>query len=125
MTPRPKQPARTELARRQRDLYGDEQSLVNAILSLLALRGVVAWRVNSGSVKTERGTLVRLAPAGTSDIIGIVPPDGKLLAVEAKIWPNTPTPHQEAFLERVRAAGGMAIVAYSVEDVDRALGEAS
>lgn len=54
---------------------------------------------------------------GISDIVGVLRPAGRALAVECKIRPNRPTPQQWAFLKAVDAAGGLAVVAYSVDDV--------
>lgn len=37
---------------------------------------------------------------------------------------NRPSPHQQAFLDAVRAAGGLAVVITSLDDLDAALAEA-
>ena len=43
---------------------------------------------------------------------------GKFGAIECKMPGKKPTPLQERFLSKVREAGGIAIVAYSVKDVE-------
>jgi Holliday junction resolvase len=53
---------------------------------------------------------------GCADIIGCRA--GRLLAIECKIHPNKPTPLQERFLQKIREAGGIAIVAYSLEQLE-------
>jgi hypothetical protein len=102
-----------------------EQDLMNAIIDLLRLRGCVAIRINSGAipVESEKGgrRLIRLAPAGTADILCCVPPTGRMMAVECKVGDNTASAAQTQFLADVRRAGGLAIVAYSIEDVERGL----
>lgn len=99
-----------------------EQGLMNAIVDYLRLRGCVAIRINSGAIPVEGEggrRLIRLADKGTSDILCCY--RGLFVAIETKIGSNTPTPAQEAFLADVRRAGGVAIVAYSIEDVERGL----
>lgn len=96
---------------------GPEQAIQNAILDYLWMRGHAAWRINSGAIKTERGSLVRLAPPGTSDIIGCVVPTGRMFVIEVKQPGKDATPLQQAFLDRMAEAGALAFVARSIEDV--------
>ena len=60
-------------------------------------------------------------PAGIADIIGIF--RGKFLAIEVKRPGNKLSDKQKAFLENVEKEGGIAIVAYSVNDVVSRLSE--
>lgn len=110
----------------------NEQSLVKLLLQWLRARGICAWRNNNTGLRRKKrdGTEFWAAPAmkGVSDILGIVPMStdgdgiiGRSLAIEAKVGRNKPTPDQLAFLDMVRRAGGLAIVAYSVDDVEQAL----
>jgi hypothetical protein len=97
-----------------------EQDLVNACLRLLRLRGVYAWRNNSGAFVLGQGKgrrFFRAGLVGSSDILGVLPPSGRLLAVEVKRPGGRPTPHQQAFLDQVRAAGGVAAVVRDVADL--------
>ncbi len=77
-------------------------------------------RTNSGAVRltdaNNRNRFIKLAHAGTADITGCSR-EGKFLAIEAKIKPNKPTELQEAYLEEIRKRGGIAIVAYSLDDI--------
>lgn len=77
-------------------------------------------RTNSGairvSVPNKAQRLIRLASAGTADITGCSR-EGKFIAIECKIAPNKPTALQEAYLEEIKKRGGIALVAYSLEDV--------
>lgn len=113
--------------------------------------GVFAKRMNSRVVrmpgKEGRERLVRFGFEGCADILGWVDhcryPAGepfdthsnpiacdgtgmyhvpRFLAIECKRPGEEPSPAQAAFLEQVRQAGGLAIVATSVADVRKALG---
>ena len=101
-----------------------ESRLVTTILEYLAWLRVTAWRMNSGTIVIDNpGTkrrVVRGAPAGTADIVGIAP-GGRFLAIECKIGRNKPTEAQSEFLRMVEEAGGIAILAYSVDDVTAGL----
>jgi hypothetical protein len=95
-----------------------EQQLQNKILKYLFKHPLVtkAWRQNSGKVKTEYGTWFQGAPAGTSDIIGLLG-DGRFLAIEVKTPGNKPTKLQQKFLDLVEDSGGVSLCASSLEDV--------
>lgn len=96
-----------------------EQDLVAAILQYLYLIGAVAVRINAGMqvIDDDAGNrhVMRGAPAGTSDILACY--KGTFLAIECKIGKNKPTQLQENFLQRVGEAGGIGLVAYSIDDV--------
>lgn len=77
------------------------------------------WRCNSGAAR-RNGRLVRFGQIGMSDILGVLP-DGRILAIEVKAAKGITTTAQEIFLSHVRARGGCAFVARSVEDVVRGL----
>jgi hypothetical protein len=53
---------------------------------------------------------------GSSDLIGVVAPLGKFLALEVKRPGEKATEQQQKFLEVVRMAGGIAAVVTSVEE---------
>lgn len=123
-----------------------ESEVQKAILDYLShVPGVVAWRSNAGAVAAEhKGArrFVRFGFPGMSDIIGWAHWCGRLkalrhhipaaencdscsarfLAIEVKAPSKMPTPAQESFLRHVQASGGIAILAYSVEDVRKGLG---
>jgi hypothetical protein len=97
-----------------------ETNLVRQIIDYLNFRGCFVQRTNSGALRFKdssgRSNFIKLAYAGTADITGCSR-DGKFIAIEAKIKPNKPTALQEAYLEEVRKRGGIAVVAYSLDDV--------
>jgi ribosomal protein L32E len=101
-----------------------EAEIQRSILGYLKLKGIFAWRQNSGSFRMEnngKSRFVRAGFTGISDIIGIMP-DGTFLAIEVKRPGNVATLDQRAFLDAVRANCGDAFVATSIEDVRRELG---
>jgi hypothetical protein len=97
--------------------------VVNPIIQYITMMGGIAIRINSGVIPVEgkKTRMFRGAPAGTSDIIGCW--RGRFLAIECKLTGNKPTALQLEFLERVQAAGGIGIVAYSIDDVIKVLEE--
>jgi hypothetical protein len=100
--------------------YAKEQDLVKACIRWLESVGCFVYRQNQGGVTGEykgKRRFVRFAHVkGISDIIGLTPA-GVFIAVEVKQPKNKPTPDQDAFLERVRVKGGIAIVAHSVDEL--------
>lgn len=52
---------------------------------------------------------------GLGDIIGCV--DGRFFTIETKIHPRLPTPWQVKYMLEVKASGGIAFVAYDLEEV--------
>jgi hypothetical protein len=108
-------------------LQPTEKEIQNSIISYLNIAGHYVWRQNSGFFKhnyrTKSGiyktSVIRSGVKGISDIIGIAK-DGRMIAIEVKRKGNKPDVHQLAFLDEIRSRGGYAIVAYSLEDVEKA-----
>lgn len=106
-----------------------ETKIQNSILIALSQAGCTVWRVETAGAWVGRqihkdGNTVTLANArmfttglckGGSDILGIAP-NGAFLAVEVKTKTGRVSPEQQRFINAVRAAGGIAGVARSVED---------
>jgi hypothetical protein len=101
-----------------------EGDTVRAILQYLGAHHIMAWRVNVGAVTAKAhgfnasDRFIRFGQKGMSDILGLIPPTGRLLAIEVKLLGRAPTVYQQAFLDQVRKHGGIAFVAYSVEHVE-------
>lgn len=93
-----------------------EANLQKQIMMALSDAGAIVWRNNTGVLPDKRGIPVRfgLCP-GSSDLIGICP-DGRFLAIEVKTPKGKATEAQERFISAVRATGGRAGVARSVND---------
>ena len=54
-------------------LTTSEASLQKAAIGMLQLYGFPTYRINSGHIEHKSGRMVRLAPAGFSDLVAIVP----------------------------------------------------
>jgi|GEM_PF-1700055 len=102
-----------------------ETDLLYAILDYLDLCGIKAWRQNTGGMtKTNAEGEERYIPfgiPGQSDIIGILPGSGRMLAIEVKMPGNTPTPDQWEYLLMVQRSGGVGFWVDSLAQVQRAL----
>lgn len=87
-----------------------EADVTKQIRDILTACGIFHWKVwqGMGSLK------------GVSDIIGCH--NGQFFAIEVKRPGGKPSMYQEHFIERVKEAGGIAFVAWSAEDVVKALG---
>jgi hypothetical protein len=101
-----------------------ETDLVRACLQLLQLHRIPAWRNNAGAATFAGGgrkRFVRFGVEGGSDVLAVLPPEGRLLAVECKRPGGRLTEAQKAFLDAVCAAGGLALVVRELRDLERAL----
>lgn len=115
------------------DLFGMEQpetrrldrkeaAALVEVLRALRAHPAVAWveRMNSGAVRMG-ARFVRFGWPGCPDVLGQLK-DGRLLGVEFKGPTGRLRPAQVVFLERIRAAGGVAFLARDCRDVLRELG---
>lgn len=97
-----------------------ESGISKQIRSYLKLRGIFAWRNNSGMLPNPRGRPVKFGFPGSSDILGVLP-GGRFLGIEVKDPKGTTSKArailQQAFRDEINAAGGVAFVATSIEDV--------
>jgi len=96
-----------------------EYILEQTILEYLASSGAgFFWKNTSGGFfdgKKMRKHASPFAINGTSDILGVLN-GGQFIAIEVKTTTTT-TPQQDAFIKKVRALGGHAIVARSCDQV--------
>src|ERR1041384_1177700 len=124
-----------------------EAAILSSIMDFLCYRTDVArfWRQNSGAMKVEAtegrdgryvafiGRMFRQmltgsrcneelkgSDKGMPDIMGWMS-DGRILAIECKDPSKKATQGQANFLGDVKRSGGVAILAYSIEDVRRVL----
>jgi len=79
------------------------------------------WRNNTG-VAEHRGRRVRYGlSVGSADLIGILAPSGRLVALEVKTPKGRAADAQKMFLDLVRSRGGFAAVVRSVQDARSAI----
>ncbi len=103
-----------------------ERAVMQAIaqyLGTLENIGKVAWwtRVNSGGMKVGKFFL-HLARKGTPDFVGCLD-DGQFFGIEAKGSEGKATPEQLNTLLKIKSTGAIGVLAYSVNDVEKAFGE--
>jgi hypothetical protein len=77
---------------------------------------VVLWRNNTGRLKSGQRWVSFGLGAGGADLVGILKPSGRFLAVEVKTPSGRQTPEQVAWQRAVESAGGMYVVARSVAE---------
>lgn len=87
-----------------------EKQITHAIRGLLRSLGIFHWKEHGG---------LGSAP-GVPDIVGCY--QGRMLAIEVKTDRGRVSEHQQRFIDNINAAGGLAIVARSIDDVIVALG---
>lgn len=102
-----------------------EAGIQKAILDYLKLKGHFAIRVNTQGVPmwNEGNRLKGFRPSpmkGVADILG-VKKGGQFFAIEVKKKGNKPSPEQLKFLADVEKRGGIAMVAYNLEEVTKLL----
>tara|TARA_B100000809_G_C14792398_1_gene407135 strand:+ start:26 stop:367 length:342 start_codon:yes stop_codon:yes gene_type:complete len=102
-----------------------EKEIENSILDYLQTQKGFFWKNNTVGVydpvkKTFRRP-TKYCINGVADILGVIPPDGKLVAIEVKSKKGRVSKNQEAFLLRVRMQNGKAFIARSIEDVQKEL----
>lgn len=99
------------------------QLLTRAVTDYLTAAGVYHWRNSSGGMYAGtadgRGRYVKFGQPGVSDLCALV--NGKFFAIEIKAGKDQLRPSQVKFLEDIEAAGGVAVVARSVADVESAV----
>lgn len=102
-----------------------ETDILRICLRWLQLQGIYCWRQNQGALSAvSRGKrrFFRFATAtGISDIVGLLRPAGRFLAVEIKRPGRSLTVEQAAFLATIRDHGGVALCVHSLEELQEAL----
>lgn len=104
-----------------------ETTIMRQIQIAVSRIGARLFRNNTGMVRQTDGRIVRFGLAvGSSDLIGFKTVDitpemvGHTIAIFTAVEVKTPkgriTPAQQAFLVAVQSAGGIGIVARSVEE---------
>lgn len=102
-----------------------EKELQNEIMGWLKQKEIFRFQINN-SVSFDRlqgryRKKNRWFVYGVSDIVGIY--RGKFVAIEVKTEKGRLSSYQKIFLQDVKNNGGIAIVARSIGDIEKALGE--
>jgi len=91
-----------------------------AVIKYLRAKGVLCWRHEPNTYNHALGKHISnpYAMKGVSDILGVMPDGtGRLLAVEIKTARGRQSSDQVLFQKRLEAAGGVYVLARSIDDV--------
>lgn len=83
---------------------------------------VVLWRQNTGAAAIGK-RFVRFGLPGQADISGLIAPSGRALFIEVKSDTGKQSEVQRTFQRFVERSGAIYILARSVDDVRKAVGE--
>ena len=101
-----------------------ENAVVSEIIEYLSWKGIFCWQnKNIATYDRKTGAYRKFGKhqiAGISDILGIMY-DGRMLAIECKDGYNKATDEQKEFIDNINKAGGIAFVAYGIDDVEKNL----
>jgi hypothetical protein len=102
---------------RQRGATPESLVLHAVEAALRKIPGVLIWRNSVGMTRTANGGFLQYGLGkGSADLIGILGPAGRFLAIEVKAEAGVIAPHQTAWLDRVRELGGVAAVVRSAAE---------
>lgn len=96
-----------------------EKSTQRAILDYLTLKKIFHWRQNSGIFKTESGGFYSMGLVGAPDIFCVN--GGRCIGIEVKDVKGKQNENQKLFQENFEKAGGIYILARSLDDVTKIL----
>ena len=93
------------------------------LVIVTALPTAMFWRQNVGTARDAGGRVVRFGLPGTPDILGTY--QGRAIGIEVKSATGRQRPEQKLWQAQFERAGGLYILARSVDDVRQALGVAA
>jgi hypothetical protein len=103
-----------------------ETQILRSILAYLESKGILAWRINTGALKRTKadGTAYycKFGTVGMADIFGLIPQKNDFAIpffIEVKRYGQKLKPHQQAFIDSVKAKGAIAGMATSIDDVSK------
>lgn len=98
--------------------HESEQNIQRAIIEYLRLKKYVVFKHHStgSTVREGQAVFFKHGDRGIADVIACSP-IGSFVAIEVKTKSGKTSPDQLEFLERVRANGGITVLARSVDDV--------
>jgi hypothetical protein len=99
-----------------------EGFVVHAVCEWLTLNHIQHRRISTTGIPVavrpgSRHRFRRNPAAGVADIIACLAPTGRLCAIECKSAKGTQSPAQKEYQREIESAGGLYIIARSVDDV--------
>lgn len=92
-----------------------ESDIQKAILDYLCARRIFHYRNNTGAAKMQNGRFVSFGIKGAPDIVCVH--KGKYIGIEVKSEKGKQSDEQKAFQKALEFAGGIYILARSLDDV--------
>lgn len=97
--------------------FSSEQEVQKAIIDYLQYHRVFCWKQNNtGVYKHSTGRYIPSGKKGLPDIVAVV--GGKFVGIECKRKGGVQTESQKLFQTQLERAGGLYILARSIEDVE-------
>lgn len=96
---------------------GSEHEIQTSIMQYLTYKRIFHWRNNTGAIKTQDNRFMRFGQVGSADIIAVC--GGLAYAIEVKSPTGRLSEAQEEWGKRFAQAGGIYVVARSIDDVMR------
>jgi hypothetical protein len=78
-------------------------------------------KVEKGDILIKSGYPVRFGLPGSADILGVIAPSGKIIAIEVKTETGKQSAQQKAFAKMIRRMGGVYILARSADEAVKKL----
>jgi hypothetical protein len=102
-------------------------ALVNRILMRFSARPALSlFKMHTGVARALTGDYyVKYGILGGTDIIGILKPNGRWVAIEVKVGKDDLGPKQRHFRQLIEEHGGLYVLARDLSDVDVALTNAA
>jgi hypothetical protein len=94
--------------------------VADILLAIGSRPDVRVWKNATGVAKID-DRVIKFGLKGSADILGILAPSGRFLAIECKVGRDTQSPYQKNFQLMIETMGGLYILARSVSDVKTAL----
>jgi len=91
------------------------------LIAVSALPETMIWRNNTGQGTAQGGRVIRFGLPGSPDILGVC--RGRSIGIEVKTAKGRQSQQQRRFQRAFEAAGGVYVVARSVEEAVDALGK--
>lgn len=97
----------------------DTNALTKSVVQLFNSKGYFVWRQNNGAVWDEKNKIYRKGSVmkGVPDVIGFHKKTSRFTCIEIKTGNDKLSPYQNEFLKEVVAAGGLAFVVHSVDEL--------
>lgn len=96
----------------------EEALLQKQIIDYLNYKNIFFYRNNTGAIKSEYNGKIRFfrfGAVGSTDLIAVIA--GQYIGIECKGKNGVQSKNQKEFQERLEAAGGIYILAHSLDDI--------